>query len=54
MMFLQGSICSIYFSTDYMSRIELFVGFESGAVGGFRIFYDSIKDNLSFKQVLAT
>ena len=37
-----------------MSRIELFVGFESGAVGGFRIFYDSIKDNLTFKQVLAT
>jgi hypothetical protein len=37
-----------------MSRIELFVGYESGAVGGFRVFYDHIKDKLSFKQVLST
>jgi hypothetical protein len=32
-----------------MSRVELFVGYESGSVGGFRIFYDNIKDKLAFK-----
>ena len=37
-----------------MTRIELFVGYESGAVGGFRVFYDNIKDKLTFKQVLST
>ena len=42
------------FSLDYMGRIELFVGFESGAVGGFKIFIDPIKQKLTFSQVLGT
>ena len=44
----------MYFSRDYLSRIELFVGYESGAVGGFKVFIDPIKQKLAFKQVLAT
>ncbi len=34
--------------------MELFVGYESGAIGGFRVFYDTIKEKLSYKQVLST
>lgn len=44
----------MYFSQDYMSRIELFIGYESGAIGGFRIYFDTIKGKLASKQVLST
>lgn len=53
-MTMQGTISCLYFSEDYNSRIELFVGFESGAIGGFRIEHDTIRDKLAFKQVLST
>lgn len=49
-----GAICCMYFSQDYMSRIELFIGYESGAIGGFRIYFDTLKGKLAYKQVLST
>ena len=53
---LQGVIGCLHFTNvGFKNKPELFVGYESGAIGAFRFWLDDIHENkISFSQVIST